>query len=478
MKKKSIKVNALMNIVSTASTSLIALLTVPYVSRVLTVDGNGMVTFAQSVSNWLLTVCVVGIPIYGIRECAKVRDNSSLLATVVKELLCIISICTAFTSTIFIIGIFTIPKFHENTTLMCIFFAGMLLNAYGVEWFYRGIEEYTYITIRSIIFKILSLMFIFLFVREPQDYLIYGLCLSVTSVGNNLLNVFRLTKILDFRSSKKLNIYKHIESLKFFFISEMCISAYTTLDMVILGLMTPGAYQTGLYQLVVKCKTVLNAISAAISTAISSRVSYEWSQGMRERCYTHWNKAILIVCTYTMSILGYILIYAETAVSFISSDKYIGAAMPLRIACVTLLFMSMDQILRYSILSPIGKERTLMKANLIGAILCLAFGIALDHFFGAVGASLSVLIAECTVFVILFRVAYPYISKNIEWRELNKIILSNLLAIILSILLYKPVISLENIFLELLVSLSIYYATLLLFLCLTRSKIFNAMRRS
>ena len=148
-KQHSVKFNAVMNTLLTASSMLINIATIPYVTRTLSVEGYGNVNFAQSLSSWLSALCLVGIPTYGVRECARVRDNPSALAQVVKELLIII---TGFTITVlsgFAICIVLVPRLASLASLMWLFLIGTLLLSYGVEWYFQAVEQYEYITVRS-----------------------------------------------------------------------------------------------------------------------------------------------------------------------------------------------------------------------------------------------------------------------------------------------------------------------------------------
>ena len=167
-----------MNTILTASNMLIGLVTLPYVTRVLSVEGYGNVTFAQSLSNWLSAICLIGVPTYGIRECARVRDDPRALAKTVKELLTIITIFTTATLSVFAICIVTVPRLHALSSLMWIFLVSTLLLSYGVEWYFQATEQYEYITIRSVVFKIISLIAMLVFVRHEDDWLIYGAILA------------------------------------------------------------------------------------------------------------------------------------------------------------------------------------------------------------------------------------------------------------------------------------------------------------
>ena len=98
---KSIKKNFLLNSILTVTTVLVPLITFPYISRVLLVEANGKVNFASSVINYFVMFSALGIPTYGIRACARVRDDKEQLSKTVHELLFINTVMTVITYTVF-----------------------------------------------------------------------------------------------------------------------------------------------------------------------------------------------------------------------------------------------------------------------------------------------------------------------------------------------------------------------------------------
>jgi O-antigen/teichoic acid export membrane protein len=136
---RSVKFNAIMNVMLMASNTIVGLVTLPYVTCILSVEGYGAVGFAQNTAGWFSTFCILGISIYGIRECAKVRDDQALLAKTVKELLILLTIFTAIVLTIFASCIILIPRFQYDSILLWIFLSIRLslhmdLNGYIRLW--------------------------------------------------------------------------------------------------------------------------------------------------------------------------------------------------------------------------------------------------------------------------------------------------------------------------------------------------------
>ena len=137
-KVHSIKYNFIMNFILTSLNFLFPLITFPYVSRVLGASGNGIIAFVTSVANYFLMIASLGIPTYGIRACAQVRDNKEELSKTVHEILLINLITTMLVIFTYLVMVITIPKFAEESTLFYINGVNILLNMFGVNWFYQA----------------------------------------------------------------------------------------------------------------------------------------------------------------------------------------------------------------------------------------------------------------------------------------------------------------------------------------------------
>ena len=116
MKIRSVKFNFIMNFILTASSILFPLITAPYILRVLQAEGNGRVDFASSVMTCFMMFASLGIPTYGIRTCAKVRDDKEELSNTVQELMIINTVTMALTYIAFLILVFLVPQFAEEKT--------------------------------------------------------------------------------------------------------------------------------------------------------------------------------------------------------------------------------------------------------------------------------------------------------------------------------------------------------------------------
>jgi O-antigen/teichoic acid export membrane protein len=426
----SITFNAAMNIALTASNALLGLITVPYVTRVLSVEGYGAVGFAQNAASWFSIFCMFGVPLYGVRECAKVRGDENKLAQVVSELLALLTLFTIGGLTVFAVCILLIPDFQNQAPLMWIFLVNTLISSYGAEWFFQAIEQYRYITIRSVVFKSFSLVAILLFVKSPDDYILYGALLAAGLCGNNILNMFRLRRLVPFSGIRGLNLSRHLRPLLSFLSLNIASSVYLYLDTVILAMLTPNLFQVGQYQVVSKLKSFLIGIIGAIVNVFIPRLSYLIHEPSEYKSLLI--KSLQVVFNIAFAIFAYIQVFADLVLVFFSSQKYSQAAFPFRVVAIAILCSSMSIFIGYAILTPRGEERELAISNLIGIPVSLILNLALDSKYGALGASVAI---ACTEFVVL--IVQSYFSRKIlhsiaNIREFIKIIVAVSAAVLMS----------------------------------------------
>ena len=185
-----------MNMILTASTFIFPLITLPYITRVLSVEGVGKVNVATSIAQYFSMVAMLGVPTYGIRACAQVRDDREKLTKTVQEILLLNLLISVFVYAAYFVAIWKVPKIHNDADFILDHESTIIFNVIGVEWLYKGLEQYTYITVRSIIFKAIGLVLMFLFVRHQGDYVIYGAISIVATVGSNFLNFINLRSML------------------------------------------------------------------------------------------------------------------------------------------------------------------------------------------------------------------------------------------------------------------------------------------
>lgn len=456
MKVSSVRFNAIMNFILTASGILFPLLTFPYISRVLLVEGNGKIAFATSVGSYFLLLSSLGIPTYGIRACARVRDNKDKLSKLVQEILFINIITTIISFLLFIGLIYTVPSLAQEKELMFINAITMVINIFGVNWLYSALEQYSYITIRSLVFKVISIVLMFAFVKEPKDYILYaGIC-AFAAVGANVLNFINLRKYVYVKLYQDYKIMGHLKPIFVFFAQSLASSIYTNLDVVMLGLIC-GNVQVGYYTAATKIKAILLTLVLSLGTVLLPRLSYYINQNKEKQFISLVKKAFEVVLILSLSLSVYVVMFAPELILFLSGTEFLGAAPAMKIITPTLFFIGITNLLGIQILTPMCKEKYVLISVTGGAIVNLILNYSLIPSYGAVGAAIATLVAEIVVLIIQLFYTFDIVKKvwHLLYKDCFKIIIATIGSCLVGILVQQ--IKIENLILEILVSGTAFY---------------------
>ena len=201
-----------MNAILAMSSFLFPLITFPYVSRVLLPTGTGRVSFAISFVSYFSMFAQLGIPTYGIRICAKLRDNRKELSKTVHELLFINVVMSGISYVMLAAALILVPRLQEDRLLYLIVSCTIMLSAIGMEWLYKALEQYGYITVRSILFKLVALAAMFLFIHRQSDYIVYAGITIFASSASNILNFINVHRFVDVKFIGSYNVRRHISA--------------------------------------------------------------------------------------------------------------------------------------------------------------------------------------------------------------------------------------------------------------------------
>lgn len=399
MKEKSLKLNFIMNAIFTMSSIVFPLITFPYLSRTLLVEGNGKISFATSVVTYFTMFATLGLPTYGVRACAQVRDNKEKLSKTVQELLIISAITTVITYVVFFTTLFVIPEFAARRELLIIMGLSIGLSTIGVQWFYNALEQYSYITTCAIIFKIIGLILMFFFVHEQGDYLIYGGIYVIASFGSYVLNFIRLRKFISFHKTGPYELRKHVKSTLVFFALAASSSIYLNLDVIMLGFMK-GDHEVGIYNAGVKVKTVLVTCVTSLGTVLLPRLSYYIQKDNKEEFQRIVVKAFKFVLIFGSAVMVYFMVYAREAILLLAGEAFLPAVIPMIILMPTVLLIGLSNITGIQVLTPTGEEKKVVYSVTVGALFDFALNLIVIPKLGATGAAISTLLAEMIVLII------------------------------------------------------------------------------
>ncbi len=322
-----------MNAILTMSSMVFPLITFRYVSGILLPEGTGRVSFAISLISYFQMFAQLGIPTYGIRACAMVRDNRESLTRTAHELLAINLIVSALAYIGLALALVFVPSLRDDRPLYLVVSATILLSAIGMEWLYKALEQYTYITVRSILFKLIAMAAMFLLIHSKNDYVIYGGISVFASSAANIVNLFHARKYISFRPVGGYHIGRHKKAVLVFFAMSCATTVYTNLDTVMLGIMAAKT-DVGYYDAAVKVKNILVSIVTSLGTVLLPRASYYIEQRMFDSFKQISAKALNFVMLAALPLMVFFMIFARQSIFFLTGGtEYAPAVVPCRWLC-------------------------------------------------------------------------------------------------------------------------------------------------
>lgn len=392
MSQKSIKKNMLMSIINTSSNFVFPLITYSYVARILHATGTGKVAFVQSVLTYFSYIAALGISGYAMRECAKVREDKNKLSKLTQELL-IINLISTFISYILLVLVVAISsKLRAYESLFLVMSCSILLQTIGMEWLYSALEEYSYITIRSLVFKTISVILIFALVKNESDYVTYGALTIFTTSASNVLNFVNARKYISFKRYNNYNFTKHIRPIMTFFMSAIIITVYSQFDTIMLGFMK-GDEEVGIYNTALKIKTVVISVSSGLTSVLIPRMSVYYQNDYKKFCVL-LSKSFKLSLNILLPLTVFIFINSYDVIAFLCGDEYVSAVATLRILLVCVLALMLTNLFGNQVLIPKGNEKRYTQSVFFGLWINLILNSILIPSCGSFGAALATLITE------------------------------------------------------------------------------------
>lgn len=428
MKNKSIGVNAFLSSFQRLLNAIFPLITFPYISHTLSVEGVGKYNFSGSVVGYFILLAGLGINTYAVREGSRFREDRNKISEFASKVFTINLFSTIFSYMLLFVILVFVKKLHAYTYCILIFAIQIIFTTLGTEWIYTIFEEYAYITIRNIIFKIISIVLLFIFVRKPGDYLKYAIITVIANTGSYILNFLNCRKYCDIKITFNFNWYDLLKPIMVIFASNVAIQIYVSADTTMLGLMK-NDYSVGIYGVSVKVYNIIANLLCGILVVTVPRLSSLMGQ-LKNKEYSRL-LAKLIQSMYTMAMpcmIGLFFLSREV-VLIIGGKKYIASTVSLQILCFALVFKIFSTIFNDCVLIPARRELYSMRNFIFAAILNITLNFWFIPMFGARGAAITTLLAEGITMGTNLFCGWDIIKKTVNKKSLFRSFISVLFGV-------------------------------------------------
>ena len=398
-KTPSIKRNYLFNLAVTVINVGYPIVSFAYIARILGPQVYGSVVFAGSFAAYFALVACLGLPVYGSREIARVRDDPRRLDTLYSELLLINALSSVFFFLCYLGLFFFVHKIQQDVPLFALFSLSIILNAFSIDWLFQGLENYAIIALRNFIFRSLSLILIFVFIHNKSDYLQFAAISVISTLGTNVMNVIASRKYVRL-SFSGLDVRRHIRPLLAIAGTVVMVSVYSNFDNVLLGFLADDTH-VGYYSAAARIVRIVVYCVTAIGAVVIPRYSYYIEKRMHEEYDMLAKKSIRLMYLLACPAMVGLFILAPTIVHVLAGSQFSHAIPTLRIIVPIIIIIGLSNYIGWQVLFPKGKELLLFFATSCAALVDIVLNLVLVGHFKNNGTALALVAAETTVLIIV-----------------------------------------------------------------------------
>ena len=407
--QKSLAKNSIYNIIYTGGNIIFPFLTSIYVSRVLLPAGVGTVAYAQNIASYFVTLGALGLSSYGVREFAKVRECDKKRNKLFTELFSLNLISTSIAVIGYILLVCINNGFNGEWYLYIACGLTVFFNYINIDWLYQGMEEYGYITARSLLVKTCSFLAILLLVKTKQDYVIYALISSFGTGANYLFNVFHARAFIRFDFTE-LRIKRHLKSVFTIFLIIFLSTIYAKIDTTMLGAMATEE-SVGYYTYAQKTVNIVIMMGNAVTASLLPRLSYYYDSD-RKSFYKLLDKAFQVMCVTLLPLCVGLFLVANHAVIFLYGEEFQPTALTIRLLCPLILIKGFGDLYCYQMAYASKNEKIIVPASATASAINVATNAVLIPSLMQNGAVIASVASE----LITNMVQFVYMKKKVKFK--------------------------------------------------------------
>ena len=357
------------------------LITIPYLARVIGVEGFGKIAFAAAVVVWFQTVADWVFNYTATRDVAQNRDNPEKVSEIFSNVLWA-RIFLMLCSFMLLMGIITaIPYFKENQTILLITFLMVPGHILFPDWFFQAMERMKYITIFNLLSKALITALVFIFIKEKADFILQPLFISLGYVLSGVFAMYIIMvkwKVRIYRPNPTA-IFNTLKSSTDVFINNIVPNLYYGFSTILLSFWG-GNTSVGLLDAGRKLLSISEQF-----LQIVSRVFFPFLSRRSDK-HSFYVKINLSIALLFFAVL---FLAAPILIKIFYTPEFYPAIAVLQISSFSILFLSLRNIYGINYLIVRGHEKESRNIMLVTSFIGFALSFPLIYFFDFIGAAIT-----------------------------------------------------------------------------------------
>ncbi|MGY3778707.1 oligosaccharide flippase family protein [Isobaculum melis] len=409
---------------------ILPIVTIPYISRVLGPSGTGLNTYTQSIVQYFVLFGMLGVNYYGNREIASSNNEKEKVSKKFFEIY-ILQMLTCLLA--FVLYAVFVLFLNYNSSLMFIQSIYIISAFFDISWFFLGLEKFGGVVIRNTFVKIIGTILMFLFVKNENDVYLYAFIIAISTLIGQLVMWLSLkgylVKVKFTVLLKEISIRKsfnnHFKGMLLLFIPQIAIQVFNIMDKILLGYHS-GSADVAYYDGAYKVTRIALTLLTSLGTVMLPRMSKEIAAGNTKKVLEYLKKSLDFVLFFSIPLMAGLILIPPKFVPWFFGDGYQQVELLMPIISVIVLFIAVNNVIgvQYMIPSRMNKEYTISVVT--GAVVDIIFNIIFVFILdlNAVGAAISLVIAEFSVVLVQMFYAKKILKQIISSETIKYIIAS------------------------------------------------------
>lgn len=380
------------------------LLTIPYLARVIGVEGFGKIAFASAVVIWFKTISDWGFNYTATRDVALNKNDLIKVSEIFSNVLWSKIVLMFISLLILLIAILFIPYFKENRNILIISFLLIPGNILFPEWFFQAMERMRFITILSLFSKIVFTLLVFVFIKQKSDFVLQPLFISLGFIASGFFAMYIIIakwKIKIHKPNIK-NISKTIKGSADVFINNIMPNLYNSFSIVLLGFYG-GSVANGLLDAGSKFINISQQFLMIISRVFFPLLSRKIDS---HNLYAKINIYLSIVACVSLFILSPFII------GFFYTEEFLSAVVVLRIMSISIIFSALISTFGTNFMIVKGYEKDLRNITFICSVIGFIVAFPLIVLYQYIGAAITITLTR-----VILGLTIMYKAKKITKQD-------------------------------------------------------------
>lgn len=398
--------NTIMLYIMNITKMVFPLLTLPYLTRVLSEDMYGLVSYVKSCMVYMQILIDFGFILSSVKDIVNANGNKEKIGYIVGNTFFSKFILAIISFFILILMCFSIKILQLNVTYVFLSFVGVATTVFWADFLFRGIEKMQYITGIYLISKGIAVILTFCIIKGDRDILWIPLLDIIFHMISIFISIIIIKKLgIKIRISKIKQCFSMLKNSFVYFMSSVATTAFSALNTVLVGIYISNLAQIAHWSLCISIISTIQSLYAPICNSIYPHM-------IKEKSLSFIHKILKICMPLVIAGCIFSFFFAKTALMIVGGEKYISAYRLFQYMIPILLFSFPAQVYGWPTLGAIGKEKAVTLSTIITSLIHISGLILLICFNKFTLINLAFLKSGTEITLMIIRMCFVYKNKR------------------------------------------------------------------